>query len=77
MSDKFEKHLGGLDDRRREAVRELVRTSAFSAPAASTFSFDPAHAAIAVPFGPNSTFQDWHPGPNRGTEHLGPARTAS
>lgn len=40
MSDKFDKHLDGLDMERRRALLKLVRGAAFAVPLVSTFMID-------------------------------------
>ncbi|WP_337660508.1 hypothetical protein [Anderseniella sp. Alg231-50] len=56
MTEKFEKSLETVDEQKRDTVRKLVRTAAFSAPVIATFAIDGklnlANAGVTLP---NST----------------------
>jgi hypothetical protein len=48
MSDKLDKHLEGIDEERRTAIKKMVLGAAFVVPMVSTFAIDGrtlAHAA--------------------------------
>ncbi|MEO9874664.1 MAG: hypothetical protein ABJM26_13385 [Anderseniella sp.] len=40
MTEKFEKSLDSVDEQKRETVRKLIRTAAFTAPVVATFAID-------------------------------------
>ncbi|MEM9470534.1 MAG: hypothetical protein AAGA00_01160 [Pseudomonadota bacterium] len=40
MTDKFEKSVQSIDESKRETIRTLVRTAAFTAPVIATFAID-------------------------------------
>lgn len=40
MNENFEKSLEAVDEQKRETIRKLVRTAAFSAPVIATFAID-------------------------------------
>lgn len=40
MTEKFEKSLETVDEKKRETVRTLIRTAAFTAPVIATFAID-------------------------------------
>ncbi len=40
MTDKIEKSLEAVDEQKRETVRKLIRTAAFTAPVVATFAID-------------------------------------
>lgn len=40
MTDKIEKSMETVDEQKRETVRKLIRTAAFTAPVVATFAID-------------------------------------
>lgn len=52
MTDKLDKHLDGVDEERRAALKKMVRTAAFVAPVVSTFAVD--GKALAATSGSNT-----------------------
>jgi hypothetical protein len=40
MTEKFEKSLDSVDEQKRETIRKLIRTAAFTAPVVATFAID-------------------------------------
>lgn len=40
MTEKFEKSLESVDEKKRETIRTLIRTAAFTAPVIATFAID-------------------------------------
>ena len=40
MTDKIEKSLETVDEQKRETVRKLIRTAAFTAPVVASFAID-------------------------------------
>ena len=40
MTEKFEKSLDTVDEEKRETIRKLVRTAAFTAPVVASFAID-------------------------------------
>ena len=40
MSDHIESKLGSIDEAKRDTIRKLVRTAAFTAPVVATFAID-------------------------------------
>ena len=53
MSDKLDKHLEGVDEERRAAIKKLVLGAAFAVPVLSTFAID--GKALAQVVSPNTT----------------------
>lgn len=46
MNDKFDEHLGEIDEGRRDVLRKLILGAAFVAPTAATFGLGPANAQV-------------------------------
>ena len=40
MNEKFEKSIETIDQTKRDTIRKLVRTAAFTAPVVATFAID-------------------------------------
>lgn len=40
MTEKFEKSLDSVDEKKRDTIRTLIRTAAFTAPVVATFAID-------------------------------------
>ena len=55
MTEKFEESVQAIDESKRETIRTLVRTAAFTAPVIATFAIDgKMNTALSGPLAPNS-----------------------
>lgn len=55
MTEKFEESVQTIDESKRETIRTLVRTAAFTAPVIATFAIDgKLSTALSAPLVPNS-----------------------